>query len=1088
MLTEEKIIAQADSHTTYLRGLHYYRNNCVDGLKFVPEDGIFEARVRGHFFYTVSVTFSPQQIIRSYQCDCPAFYKYEGACKHIIAVLKTIQHGWQQYFDNADPVPLTHSTREFLEFFQNKNDSISLTSANNAAPVKLVPTYSFSFYNRSKTSYLEFSIGTGRLYVVKNIPQLLTAIKQSQEIVFGKNFTLRPAEVAFDDLSSSMIDLLQGAYAEEQQRVLWNPYAFTSNDTYSAFGEPRQFKLVQSNLVRFFETMSNRPFSAVINGHAIPNVSVHAGRPPLNLAVKIIKDGLRLSMKLSDDVFYGLDTDFRYIYHNEVIYHVDAVFANYVGRLLNCFRESRKPELHIPTAAVSDFVAEALPALETVAVVDVEAAVYSKFYKQPLEKRIYLDRYKQGISARIEFCYGDLTLDPGSISQQNKAEADGKWLLRSPAQERQVLAALERYGFSWSDGQLVQPDEEATYTFLQQALPELQAIAQILYSDSLCNLKIKPAGKIAAGVRLNTETDMLEFSFQLEDISSEELIDLLAAYKLKKRYHRLPNGAFIPLDTAEFQTAAKLIAELGLRPADIKKQVVQLPKYRALYLDSLVRETPDFAVERNSAFKRMVQDISEPQDIEYTVPPGIHGKLRDYQKTGVKWLKSLAHYGLGGILADDMGLGKTLQVIAFLLSEKITSPAPSLVIAPTSLVYNWREEVLKFAPSLKTVVISGQPSERQVQLGEMSSADLVITSYGLFKRDIEFYENSNFKYCFLDEAQHIKNPNTLNAKSVKQIKAKNYFALTGTPIENTLTELWSIFDFLMPGYLRTHKTFVSRFEIPIVKNGDQTALQELGRHIKPFIMRRMKKSVLKELPDKIESKMVNEMTDAQTKLYAAWLLKARSEFESEVSANGFDKSRIKILSLLTRLRQICCHPSLFIEDYDGGSGKLDLLQQLLIDATDSGHRILLFSQFTGMLSLIKQQLELMKIDYHYLDGATQAAERLKLVHSFNSGEKPVFLISLKAGGTGLNLTGADMVIHYDPWWNPAVEEQATDRAHRIGQKNAVQVYKLITRNTIEEKIYLLQQKKQELIDTLIKPGETLLTKMSEAEIRDLFTL
>jgi len=326
----------------------------------------------------------------------------------------------------------------------------------------------------------------------------------------------------------------------------------------------------------------------------------------------------------------------------------------------------------------------------------------------------------------------------------------------------------------------------------------------------------------------------------------------------------------------------------------------------------------------------------------------------------------------------------------------------------------------------------------------------------------------------------------LNAKAVKRIKALSYFALTGTPIENTLTELWSIFDFVMPGYLRSHKVFTSRFEIPIVKNGDTAARQELTRHIKPFLLRRMKKAVLKELPEKIESKIVTEMTVEQAKLYEACLLQARTELETELQLSGFEKSQIKILALLTRLRQLCCHPSLFLENYQGGSGKLEALEEMLQDAISGGHRILLFSQFTSMLQLIRQQLDSAGIACHYLDGATPAQERIRLVHAFNAGEKNVFLLSLKAGGTGLNLTGADMVIHYDPWWNPAVEEQATDRAYRIGQNNSVQVLKLITKDTIEEKIYLLQQKKKELIDTLIQPGETVITKLTEAEIRELF--
>ena len=314
------------------------------------------------------------------------------------------------------------------------------------------------------------------------------------------------------------------------------------------------------------------------------------------------------------------------------------------------------------------------------------------------------------------------------------------------------------------------------------------------------------------------------------------------------------------------------------------------------------------------------------------------------------------------------------------------------------------------------------------------------------------------------------------------------FALTGTPIENSITELWSIFDFVMPGYLLSHSKFVKKFEAPITKHDDKNALNDLSKHIRPFILRRLKRDVLHELPDKIESKLTCELTPEQKKIYLAYLQKSKKEIAMELESKGFEKSQIKILSILTWLRQICCHPSLFIEGFKGESGKMQLLEEILADAFDSGHRVLLFSQFTGMLEIIKQSLDKQKIEYFYLDGSTKAEERLRMVDSFNSGSKKLFLISLKAGGTGLNLTGADMVIHFDPWWNPAVEDQASDRAHRIGQKNVVQVMKLITQGTIEDKIFELQQKKKEMIDSVIKPGETFLSKMTESEIRELFEL
>jgi SNF2 family DNA or RNA helicase len=1082
MLLDEEILAEATMGSTYTKGCQYYRTGCVRQVHFYSDTNSFDASVLGRENYSVAIQFDEHHEIESYDCDCPAYYSYEGACKHIVAVLKMIQRDWLKYFGIANDIPTTVATQELLAFFQQKG--LAAAPLINKTPAKLNPIYAFSV-DRSlqKTSWLELTIGNERMYVVKDMPKLLTALATKEKLTYGKNFSLLPNETEFDSRSKTLLAFLQHAYAEEQQREAWSYY----NSSISAFSDPRRFRLTDSSLEQLFAALGNEPFSALINSQPIAQVTIYNERPTLNMAVKVIKGGLRLAMDLTDDVLYGLTTDCQYLYNKQNIYKVDPLFASYMKPLLKCFRENKKPEVTIPANLVSEFVSTMLPALEALVAVQVMPTVYQRFYKEPLEKFVYLDKVDSGMSARIEFHYGEVTINPATPSLEENPLMKNKWLLRSTTEENQVINLFRQHNFEWDGDKLIQQDEAATYDFLQQALPELNNLAEVFYADDFKSVKVKPAAKIAAGVRLNTETDMLEFSFDYSETSPQELLELLAAYKLKKRYHRLPDGGFIPLDSPDLQVAAKLIEQLGLRKTDIEKPVIELPKYRALYLDSLAREASDFHMERNSAFKQMVQDIREPQDVEYALPSGIHGKLRDYQKTGFKWLKSLASYGLGGILADDMGLGKTLQVLTLILSEKKTDPTPSLVIAPTSLIFNWQDEVLKFAPELKIAVISGQQNERLEQLKAIDQADLIVTSYGLIKRDIEVYKNMKFKYCFLDEAQHVKNPNTLNAKSVKKITARSYFALTGTPIENTLTELWSIFDFVMPGYLRTHKFFTSNYEIPIVKNGDQAAHQELSRHINPFILRRMKKAVLKELPEKIESKMINEMTAEQTKLYGAWVLQARTTFETEIQAQGFAKSQIKILALLTRLRQICCHPALFIENYQGGSGKLAMLQELLKDALAGGHRILLFSQFTGMLNLIKQELNATQISYHYLDGATKAEERIRLVHSFNAGKKSIFLISLKAGGTGLNLTGADMVIHYDPWWNPAVEDQATDRAYRIGQKNSVQVYKLITKNTIEEKIYALQQKKKAMIDNLIHPGETFLTKMNEAEIRELFT-
>jgi SNF2 family DNA or RNA helicase len=510
-----------------------------------------------------------------------------------------------------------------------------------------------------------------------------------------------------------------------------------------------------------------------------------------------------------------------------------------------------------------------------------------------------------------------------------------------------------------------------------------------------------------------------------------------------------------------------MVEYLNIKDSDLDKEKILLSRYNALYIEQSTMDK-GLKIEKDKKFKELISNLSEVKDEEVEPKEEINKIMRDYQKFGFKWLKTLAKCGFGGILADEMGLGKTLQAISFIQSEtEQGEKLPSLVVAPTSLVYNWKDEVEKFAPDLKTLVISGDKKERREKLKEIYKYDIILTSYPLIRRDIEDYEEIQFKYCFLDEAQHIKNPNSINSKAVKELKAKAYFALTGTPIENSLTELWSIFDFIMPGYLMSHSKFSHKYEGPIVKDNNLMALKELNKHIKPFMLRREKKDVIKELPPKIEHKIVVEMTKEQKKLYAAYLTQSKEEVDMEIREKGFKNSRFKILSILTRLRQICCDPTTFVDNFKGESGKMEALDDLLEDSIKSGNRILLFSQFTSVLKNIEKRLKKNKIEYMYLDGQTPMEDRGGLVKSFNEGEGKVFLISLKAGGTGLNLTAADTVIHFDPWWNPAVEEQASDRAHRIGQKKTVQVIKLIARGSIEEKIYELQQKKKEIIKNVM---------------------
>ncbi|PRR80166.1 ATP-dependent helicase HepA [Clostridium liquoris] len=650
---------------------------------------------------------------------------------------------------------------------------------------------------------------------------------------------------------------------------------------------------------------------------------------------------------------------------------------------------------------------------------------------------------------------------------------------------------MESFNFKRENYNYILKDEEKLLNFMLKGMGLLQDICDIYYSQSFKNIKVYTSSNYRSNIKLNEE-DLLEFTFNIEGVDKKELKDIFQALKEKKKYYRLKKGGFVTLEDKNLNGIGELIDYLNIKPSELEKDKVILQRYNAIYIDSSIKEKNIKSIEENKGFRQLVNSIKDIGEMDYTIPENLKDIMRPYQKFGFKWFKTLARCGFGGILADEMGLGKTLQTIAFIKSEVDENKGnkmPSLVVCPTSLVYNWQDEINKFQQDLKCVIVSGSKEEREKNIKSIKEADVVITSYALIRRDIEEYENIKFRYCFLDEAQNIKNPQSLNAQSVKSIKAKGYFALTGTPIENSLKELWSIFDFIMPGYLLNSRKFSQKYELPIVKNKDKNVLNELNMHIKPFILRRLKKDVITELPPKIEHNIIVDMTEEQKKIYASFVQQAKEDMDREIEANGFNKSKIKILSMLTRLRQICCDPSTFIENYTGDNGKMEAILDIVENNINQGHKMLLFSQFTSVLKNIAKRFNENNIKYLYLDGSTKADVRRNLVKEFNEGDSSIFLISLKAGGTGLNLTGADIVIHFDPWWNPAVEQQASDRAHRIGQKKTVEVIRLIAKGSIEEKIYKIQEKKKEIIKNVVDSNageEILLSNMDEKDIKELF--
>ncbi|MDI9468967.1 MAG: SNF2-related protein [Bacillota bacterium] len=727
-----------------------------------------------------------------------------------------------------------------------------------------------------------------------------------------------------------------------------------------------------------------------------------------------------------------------------------------------------------------------------------------------------------------------LDSDGGAIVaalRQPLTESQRRWVMPDRSGAAALSTVLTDSGFRQLDSRhrlvrQAQPgdeiwlltDDAAIYQFLTDFLPPLIDQYPIYLSEALKRMLTGTPRSFRMRSSLNRDNQLIDIDLGDCPYSREELEAILNATREKRRFVRLHDGRFLtlvpdrdphtadddkhdaataPVDQASVLAVLDTLLSWGARSATRAdgSLKLELPVGRALAVAALAGDDSDDSddadstgpLTRDAELARLDRIFHRPADSHIPLPAGLHAELRPYQKVGFQWLALLAQHSLGGILADDMGLGKTLQALALILHvrqsrrEAGRPPLPSLVVAPTSLIFNWYDEARRFTPDLGVMVVEGSRSQREERLAIAGPADLIVLSYTVLRRDIDLLRQKTFACCFLDEAQAIKNAATRTARAVKSIRADHRFALTGTPIENALSELWSVFDFLMPGYLGN----ATRFQRLYVDEGRTDALRGL---VAPFILRRMKSDVLRELPDKIETVIHCDMTVEQRALYLAWHQRAVDQmttFAKEKQPTARARARFGVLAILTRLRQVCCHPALFVENYRGGAGKFAALDELLDRLLASRHRILLFSQFTTMLALIRERLEAQGRPYFYIDGTVPAAERLDLVRRFNAGENDLFLISLRAGGTGLNLIGADTVIHYDPWWNPAAEEQASDRAHRIGQKRVVQVFRLVMRGSVEERIQALQEAKRELVREVIRPGDNPLTRLSTAELSSL---
>lgn len=1062
-ITREAIRRLATTETVYYRGMRYYAAHAVSDVTWNEATKQYHAFVQGSNIYGVTIGFGEDEQI-THSCNCPAHAKYPGACKHVVAALLFIAD-YQQRADALENLGWEDQTAyKIIEYFR-KREYRKLTPQ--YFHLALQVTVNEPLKSRQSKAFVGLYAGSSKMYKVSNTKKFIQDYYNHKEIRLGKEFRYIPEECQFEPTSAAVLAYLTEIY--EIQETLGKTY-------YSNLFNRQELVVSQNMLCKLLRLAEGLHCDIILRDKKMENMEIMCSNPKLSMELQMEDEVLSLH-DMGQEPMISICEDGSILCYQGGIYLPDMEFLANLRPFFTTLFGKKQSELEFRGENMGSFIEKVLPVIKKTMNIQVPEKIKDHYIVEQLQPKLYFDidrsRQRPVLVARMIFAYGEHEVNP--LQDEHK----GSYILvRDREEEEQLLRLMYDKHFSVRREQFVLMKEDEIFQLMTEGIQDLCRQFEVFYSKEYKANSIKKVGMLSAGIRLNTDINLLEMDVDYGHIPKEELRDFFRSIKLKKKYYRLKSGAFINLMTEDKQIdELRDLLSIGEVTEDNK---IAFSQTAVMEVDELLPHTQ--RITRDAGYKQLLEDLKNPDKTNWELPNGMEDILRPYQITGYRWLCSLAHYEMGGILADDMGLGKTLQTITYVLANPGTR---TLIVCPTSLAYNWQDEFSKFAPQIATQIISGTPQERADLMQQSADVPVWITTYPLIRKDVDLYKAQIFDACFIDEAQFIKNPTSLGAKAVKAVQAKHRFALTGTPIENTLSELWSIFDFVMPGFFGRYRQFEECYEKPILRDHDSVQMQKLRRKIRPFVLRRMKKEVLTELPDKIETRRMAEMGAKQRKIYESYLARIQMELAGD-EENTPGGNRMQVLAALTRLRQICCHPATFASNYHGGSGKLDLLMEQLPDILEGGHSVIVFSQFTSMLSIIAHELKQRNIPFFYLAGSTSAQERKREVKEFNRGEVKVFLISLKAGGTGLNLTGADTVIHFDPWWNPAVEDQATDRAYRIGQKKKVQVIKYVMKDSIEEKIYELQKRKKQLSDQLIQAGESFVTQLTMEEIKELF--
>ena len=1038
-----------------------------------------QASVMESELYRVSMQFMDSRSI-TYSCTCRAF-RSTPLCRHGAAViLYYLRHPEVQ--PGSEIMITDDGVRKLMDRFLEAgegmypvlDDEEELSGADGQAqdlhlymeldPVSLV---SLKKEAEERTGSLKFAFliqeGAGRSYLVKNPLELIRGFRNRTAVMYGKKTRIEHDASHLDARSRELLKILT-AQVENDEAALQSYISHFEMNSYLS----GSVMFRNEWLDRIFDLFLPDRIMGVRSGHLLyleerdPKITLEISRGE-DCANVVFPEAGQWTLFRSVNQCYLLDESRGTPWLCRIPEEAYRALSPFQGVGL-------QPKSIVALKDMTAFHSSVVSALGTHVNVYDPSGMLQANVPEKCTPCFYLDQRTSTapLQCEVRFRYAEGIME---------CEADTfPRTRRNVMEERKTLGLMRRLMHEQSiPGRFELTDMDEIMDFLMLRLGTLRRVGEVYMTDQMLEREIHPAGLT---VNMNISSGILFLDFNTGEFPAEELESLYSSLLLKRKYYRLKDGRYIRLNGSGLETLAEAVHMSQLTEEEIRQGHVELPAYRAVYLDRLFSQQDSIRQIRSSAFRDMIRRFSESQGSQFPVPDEFSGVMRNYQEIGYSWLKTLEYSHFGGILADEMGLGKTLQMIAFFHSARQEQNGRiSLVVCPASLVLNWGDEFQKFAPDLDVTLILGSAAQREDMIRN-SHADVFVTSYDLLKRDIAHYRQVQFYTVVLDEAQYVKNQDTLASKAVKMLQAEQRFVMTGTPIENRLGELWNLFDFIMPGYLFSQTRFREKLEGPIMESDSSQAREQLRKMVRPFILRRLKKDVLSELPPKMEFIRRIEISDEERKVYAASVAAAKAELKGE-------SQKLMILAALTRLRQICCNPGLCYENYEGPASKLEACLQLVETMTENGHQILVFSQFASMLAVIGERLKEMQISYRIFEGSTPRGKRADMVSEFNHGGFQVFLISLKAGGTGLNLTAADVVIHYDPWWNMAAQNQATDRAHRIGQTEKVQVYKLITQGTIEEKILELQELKQNLLDSVTEANEEGILRMSAEELLEL---